>query len=508
VFSRYLIGAAAMLSAVPACASWQQAKSRHFIIYSEQKPEDLKLYAERLERFDQAVRVARGIKDPQLSDAGKLTVFVLRNSDSVEGILGARGSGVAGFYIGQASGPVAFVNRERTSSKFDLSSEEVFFHEYLHHLMLEQLDMALPAWVVEGFAEFFATAQIAENGSVTIGYVPEYRSAGLFNLKGLTLEEMLGASDRHIDAEEWELTYGKGWLLAHYLTFEKSRRGQLGRYLSGIQRGEPPIEAAKAAFGDLKQLSRELDAYLREKRHSGIVIPVDKLAPGLVSIRPLTTAENAAMQIKMKTSLRFKKRAATRVAADARSIAADNPNSTEAQSLLAKAELDIDQFDQALSAANHALAIDPANRKAMVYKGRALMELGKKDPKTADWKIVRSWFSKANRLDPDDAEPMMYFYETYLAEGIAPTANAVQGLSYAHALVPQDDDLRMLLVRQLVRDGNFNAAAKTYGPIAYDPHSGDERDQRVAVIEKLKAKDAAGASAVLDRLEEKHKKDD
>ena len=509
MFLRIAIGTAALLAAVPSAATWQEAKSRHFIIYSEQKPEDLKLYAERLERFDQAVRVARGIKDPPLNDAGKLSVFVLRNSDAVEGILQARGSGIAGFYVAKAAGPVAFVNRERASSKFDLSSEEIFFHEYLHHLMLEQVDMALPSWVVEGFAEFFATAKIEDNGSVTIGYVPEYRSAGLFNLRGLTLEEMLAASDRHIDAEEEELTYGKGWLLAHYLTFDKSRRNQLGRYITGIQKGEVPIDAAKAAFGDLKQLNRELEAYLREKRHSGLVVPAEKLAPGPVSLRPLPIDEDASMQVRMRTLLGFtNKRMIAKIAGDARSMAAQYPNSAEVQATLARAELKAEQFDQALAAAQRALAIDPAHRKAMVYKGRALMELGKKDAKKADWKAVRALFAKANRLDPDDAEPLMLFHQSYVAEGVSPTNNAVQGLEYAHALVPQDDDLRMLLVRQSIHDGRFDAAVHMYGPVAYDPHAGDEREQRLKVMDRLKAKDGPVALALIDGIEEKRKKSD
>ncbi|MCL6684240.1 DUF1570 domain-containing protein [Sphingomonas alba] len=506
MFSKIVIGAAALAAAAPASASWEEAKSRHFIIYSEQKPEDLKLYAERLERFDQAVRVARGIKDPPLNDAGKLIVFVLRNSDAIEGIIDARGSGIAGFYIPRAAGPVAFVNRERASSKFDLSGEEVFFHEYLHHLMLEQVDMALPSWVVEGFAEFFATAQVADDGSVTLGYVPEYRSPGLFNLKGLTLDEMLGASDRHIDDEEWELTYGKGWLLAHYLTFEKSRRNQLGRYITGIQKGEAPIAAASAAFGDLKQLNKELEAYLREKRHSGIVIPSEKLTPGPVTLRPLDAPEDAAMRVRMKTSIGFGKRAAARVASDAKALARDYPNSAHVQSLLAKAELQVEEPDQALAAADRALAIDAGNREAMIYKGRALMELGRKEPKSADWKAVRALFAKANRADPDDAEPLMLFYESYVAEGAAPSKNAVEGLKYAHSLVPQDDDLRMLLVRQLVHDSAFDAAAHMYGPVAYDPHAGDEREQRLAVMEKLKAKDGSSAITMLDQMDAKRKK--
>ena len=108
----FILLASLTFLATPASAAWQEARTRHFVIYSEQRPDELKAYAERLERFDQAVRVARGMKDPPLSESGKLSVFVLRNSAAIEAIIGARGSGVAGFYIPQASGAVAFVHRE------------------------------------------------------------------------------------------------------------------------------------------------------------------------------------------------------------------------------------------------------------------------------------------------------------------------------------------------------------------------------------------------------------
>ena len=505
---RILLGATALVGSGPAVAAWQEAKSRHFIIYSEQRPEELKRYAERLERFDQAVRVARGMEDVPLTDAGKLTVFVLRNSDAVSDILGARGSGIAGFYIAKASGPIAFVHRERTSSKFDLSSEAVFFHEYLHHLMLQDVNAALPSWVIEGFAEFFATARIEEDGSVILGHVPEYRSAGLFNLRALTIKEMLGGTNREIDEEEWELTYGKGWLLTHYLTFEKSRRNQLGRYLSGIQKGEPAIDAARAAFGDLNQLNRELEAYLRQKRHSGIVIPAEKLGAGPVTLRPLSAAEDAAMPVRMRNAIGFKKRLAERTADAARNVAADFPTSPETVAELAQAEFEVGRHEQALAAADHALAANPNLRKALIYKGRALMEIGRKDPAKTDWKAVRSWFTKANRLDPDDAEPLVRFYESFVAERVPATRNAVQGLMYAHGLVPQDYSVRMLVVRQLVVDGNFDGARRSYAPIAFNPHAGKARAERAKVIELLAAKNGTEAIALLDSIEVRDKNDD
>src|SRR5688500_19829848 len=106
-------------------AGWSEAKSDHFIIYSEQNPAELNAYASRLERFDQAVRVARKMEDPPLGDSTKLTVYVLRNQREIEQL---SSSGVAGFYIPSASGSVAYVSTEKSSGKGDLDTQTVFMH--------------------------------------------------------------------------------------------------------------------------------------------------------------------------------------------------------------------------------------------------------------------------------------------------------------------------------------------------------------------------------------------
>ena len=72
MIARMVLLLAALLT-FPAVASaeWQQAKTRHFIIYADWDSANLRNYAAKLERFDQAVRSARKMQDPQLSDAGR-----------------------------------------------------------------------------------------------------------------------------------------------------------------------------------------------------------------------------------------------------------------------------------------------------------------------------------------------------------------------------------------------------------------------------------------------------
>ena len=56
----------------------------------------------------------------------------------------------------------------------------------------------------------------------------------------------------------------------------------------------------------------------------------------------------------------------------------------------------------------------------------------------ASFADARGWFTRANKLDPEDPEPLLMFFQAYRAEKIRPTANAIAALHYAADLAPQD----------------------------------------------------------------------
>ncbi len=495
---RFLLTFAIASLAIPqaAWAGWNEAKSRHFVIYSEQSPQRLKAFAEELERFDQTVRRLRGLGDPPLTDSGRLTIYVLPSQRAVENLIGR--PNVAGAYIGRAAGAVAIVHGDTSDRRpHALTARGVLFHEYLHHLMLSELDVALPSWMVEGSAEFFSTARIEKDGSVQVGLPPQHRAFGLFNLTGLSTEQMVGAAPgRYSDAQR-ELLYGRGWLLTHYLTFEPSRKGQLTAYVDGLTAGKTALDSARAAFGDLKQLDRDLRRYLEQRRLTGVLVAANALSVGPVALRSLSAAENAIMPVRIRSDRGVNGRTAPEVAAMARKAAAAFPNDPVVQSGLAEAEYDARNYGAALAAAERALAANPNHGHALIYKARAMMEAGKADPAKADWKTIRAVIGRANRLDPDDAEPLMLFYQTFLAEGVQPNANALDGLIYAQRLAPQDFGLRLLTVRALLSASKLPQAKQVFAPIVNDPHKSRWSAQWAAVQDAMSRGDATAAMTLL-----------
>jgi tetratricopeptide (TPR) repeat protein len=486
-------------------AEWHEAKSKHFVIYSDGSLSELREFATKVEKFDAAVRVARRMDDPPLGDHGRLTIYVLKNAAAVARMHGDRRNGVAGFYSARASGSVAFVHRERDTGvpeeyrQFMLNADTVFFHEYFHHLMLSDAHAALPRWVIEGFAEYFSTATIERDGSMLFGRAANHRASGLHSIPDVSLEELVGNSFGKLDDEATNELYGRSWLLSHYLYSSVERRGQLDIYLAGIQAGKPAIDAAREAFGDLKLLDRELRKYLLSKNLNGYVVPASRIAIGPLEVRKMTAGETEMMPVRMRSDRGVDAKSAAVVVKQARAIAAKYPDDPFVQGTLAEAEHDVGDHVAAIAAADRALAVNPKDVQAMIYKGRALMAQGAAKREETDWAKVRSWFARANRMEPEFAEPLMLYHASFGVQGIEAPENALKGLLYAVLLAPGDQALRMTAVVELIRRNRLGEAKTTFVPIAYDPHLNAEwRDRYAKVMEAISAGRGSEALALIE----------
>ena len=106
---KWLITGGALCVAAPAQADWHEARSKHFTVYGDMKPDELRGFAQKLERFDAAVREARGVPDVQPGASTRVTLFLLRDMRTLRRVYGDTEASVAGFYIPKASGSVAFI---------------------------------------------------------------------------------------------------------------------------------------------------------------------------------------------------------------------------------------------------------------------------------------------------------------------------------------------------------------------------------------------------------------
>lgn len=492
-----------ILAAAPAQSAWRVAESAHFIIYSEDKPEPLKAFAEELERFDAAMRYIRKLDQTIDARSNKLTIFQVANVGQVQKMMGGKATYVYGFYDGRAGNSIAFVPR-RTSggTSWDLDAQTVLLHEYAHHFMFRSFPFAFPLWFSEGFAEFNSTARFVADGSVDLGLPAKHRSAGLFFAAPLPIGALVQADGRAVNAQVLDSLYAQGWLLTHYLSFSKERDGQLSRYLLSINHGKSSKDAAAAAFGDFDKLENELHRYKNGRRMTYLRVPGNRLPIAPVEVRELSAGAGAMMPVMMRSRRGVDNETAKTVLKDARAAAAPYPDDPFAQLALAEAEIDAGNLAEADKAADQVLKAEPGNVRALVFKGRAAAaKLEKADKATPeDWKAVRRWFTRANRAEPGAPEPLIHFYQSFAAAGEKPTPNAVEGLRSAASLAAEDEGLRLMLGYQMLVDGKGPEARAALAPVAYHPHGGGMAEFAARVVTAI---DSGGAQAGLKAWNEK-----
>jgi tetratricopeptide (TPR) repeat protein len=476
-------------------ADWHEAQSKHFIVYSDDSPERVKQYTERLERFDAALRWITGTKDRPLSPHLRVTVFVVRDMSAVQRLYGGRN--VAGFFIPRASGSVAFVPRKDGDGLID--AQTILQHEYGHNFMFSTWPgVVFAPWYVEGWGEFVGTALLNDNGSVTFGKAPVYRSYSLMREALLPASRLVRLDPGRLSTEQRGVLYARGWLLTHYLLLG-GHSDQFIAYIRAVNAGKP-IDEANRAFGDIGGLDGRMNAYAKKPNLPALPVKADEIPIAPVTLRTLTAGEAAVMPARIASSRGVDAGLAKEVVALARRLAAPFPNDAGAQNALAEAEYDAGDYAAAEAAADRALAADPQSMHAMLYKGMAMVARAKAD-KTAgvgQWKAARGWFLKANKLDTEYPEPLIRFHASFRDAGQPPTKGAQDGLIYAYALAPYEPGLRMAAGRLLLARGETEAAKVAFEPVAFGAHGGSLAETARKVLEALDAGGATAAAKVLD----------
>ncbi len=480
---RFILAALALFSA-PVSAAWHRASSNHFVIYADEDPETLRAFAQKLERFDKAVRTARNMKDPKLGDGNRLTVYVVSDSTAVTKLHRGSNSAVAGFYRPRAVNAHAVVPR-KIGKQSQITPDVVFFHEYAHHLMFQDLTTPMPSWLVEGFAEFYGMADVNSDGTVGLGGAPVHRSRTLRQrVNPLPFTQMLAAASVSTGMERNSL-YARGWLLAHYLTFSKQRAGQLEAYLTAMAQGIAPAQAARQAFGNLDQLELETEKYLQADKFPYLTLPASTLPIGRVSVEPLSVGGDAIMPLRLRLAAGADENKSV-LAARIREIAASFPADPFVQLTLAEAELADGRNAAARVAGEKVLSLDGKSVPAMLVIGQAIMADAKAKVAGATFPASRGWFNRANRVDPEDPAPLLMFYNSFVAEGIRPTPNAIAAMRYAAELAPQDLGLRLIVAKSLIAEGKTAEARVVLIPIAYYPHGGQLTEEARRLIDQGK----------------------
>jgi Flp pilus assembly protein TadD len=477
---------------VPANAKWHEAQSDHFVIYADDSEKDVRRFAEMLEQYHASMEFVTGAKVEKPSPSNRVTIFAVGSQRDIRKLSGSKSRNIAGFYVPRAGGSKAFVQDIRLTKGYPHFSTVVLLHEYAHHFLISSSRFAMPRWVTEGSAEFFAAASFNNDGSVQVGRPALHRANELAYADDVPVQELLDyALYQKNKGKKYDAFYGRSWLFYHFLTFTKTRKGQLSAYLSKVAKGTPSIDAGREVFGDLDALEKELDKYLKQRRMFNLRLKPEWLNIGEVSVRPLSKGEEAMMPIRIQSQRGVNAEQAAELLPDARKVARKYSQDAAVLTALAEAEYDAGNDLEAIAAADAAIQIDPHKANAYVQKGYAMFRMAEDadDPVQA-FKSAMKPFTALNKIENDHPLPLIYFYRTFARQGKQPTEKAKLALEHAARLAPFDQSLWMNVGIMQAGEGKIAIAKNSLAPLAADPHGGSRARLVKALID------------ILDRAEE------
>jgi tetratricopeptide (TPR) repeat protein len=465
----------ALLACATARADWLEASTENFVIYSDGSEASLREFTTKVEQFDQVLRIITGIKPEHFGP--RLKIYIARNERDVRELMSREMRNVAGFYTTSLRGAVAVINRSKPSSQFGISGEEVLFHEYAHHFMLQHAAVVYPAWYVEGFAEYVAGADFDKKDRIVVGKAPPNRVWSLVQEPWIKSARLFGPMS-DLSERERLMLYAQGWLLTHYLFHDNRRSDQFGKFLQAMAKGESQIPAFERDLGmTLPELDKELRRYFEKLKRSKISMPTIDTSVLLVppiSIRALDAAESAGLELSIVIRDSLPPEKQTELIAKAEEYASKYANRPQALLLSAEAYFACERYAEAKALALRGLALDPSMQRAQVVAAAADMyALARDDKLTAEAaKPFRTSFVKANRANPNDPLALYYFYQSFSLAGQKPSPNAADGLAAVLSLVPQDSNVRLMLGYYLAKTNEPAKARNVLAPLAFAPHGG------------------------------------
>ncbi len=500
--------AAALLgAAAPAHAEWLRAETTHFVIYGDTSRGEIQRYAQKLERFDALLRSYYPIRVDH--EIPKLDIVLANGGGDMNRMEPGISSSVAGFYAPDSGRIFAVVN---TRSEMD---DVVIFHEYAHHFMFQMTAVAYPSWFVEGFAEYYAQADVRPD-RIRIGGISQGR-----------MNSLTGGSNTWAPTEDvlrWRLSrsgryrafdyYAQSWALTHYMLGDPDRTRKLGQYLALVGNGTDSAAALQTAFGRTPaQLQDDLRRYLSGSVN--VLSPQLQLADAEVSITPMPASwdrlvwfdfrldqdpytprepgPDATVEDKRKAAERQKEAEEEQrdLIRDALAAAAQYPGDRMGLLVKARAQNLAGSPSDAFETLEPLLTADSKDSIALRLGGEFLLGMAEKetDPtvKAGMMRQVRSYLSRALDADPLDFRTYLALDDSRKTASGYPNDNDLSTLEIAATLAPQSSDARLRTARAYMAHNQPALAIIMLTPVANDPHGGSGQTAVRALLAQARA---------------------
>ena len=475
------------LGASPARADWLRAESPNFIVYSEESESRLRERVALLENFDRLLRIITTVNDPPAPT--KLHVYVVSGPDDLRAIQPAP-AGIVGYYIATPYGIAALVDRlaggAGTREFRERAAEETLLHEYAHHFMRQYRANAYPAWYVEGFAEYFATATF-RNRSIDIGNFSQGRAYSIVEGQWLPIDRVLFGTVEGLSREQMSQFYAQSWLLTHYFYSTPERQAALRRYLVAARAGDRA--ALEQATGlTTEQLNEELRRYIRggQIRYRRLTLE-EAQAPPPINVTRLPPAADDMMLFEAALRLGLSDDEAPSYLERIRAAAARHPGDAFAQRVLAHAEALHGDGAVADRILDPLIAAAPGDVELMYFKGmRHLRAASDSDDDGRHGSAARTWFTRAHRADENHFQTLYRYAEAMRGQPGYVSENTENVLLLAHQLAPQVAEITMNAAIMLINRRKYAEAEALLRPLSVDPHNAGLAEAAKQLIERAR----------------------
>lgn len=472
-----------LVSVTPARAEWLKAESERFIVYGDGNPRQLVAYTEKLETFDRLLRWKMGLPIDEVPPR-KLPIYLV-DSAGLRRVSPAIGENVAGFYAAREEDIFAVALRGGMG-------DDVLLHEYAHHFMMQNVPFAYPAWFIEGFAEYFMTADINET-RILIGKPNEARGSWLRGATWITMNDLLAKRSGEVRRRN-ATYYPLAWLMTHWFMGDDARFNQLRAYLLDVGAGGNAIEAMPRATGMTNaELRRELRDYMGR-------IPYQEIRNffprAQVTVTPLPASSGDLLLMTQRlTGVPTSHSDST--LAEVRRLAARHADDPAALLALGHAEIHLGDRDAGEAVLRRLIATHPDHVEGYQYLAKSLLERAAEDG--ADVRPLKAeaqrLLSRAFELDDANYRTFMLLAETREGSPGYPSENDILTRELALQLAPQLDKARIDLTRTYLAAGRRDEAIRTIEVLANDPHGGDDARAAQALLNQARGLSEAGAQA-------------
>ena len=417
---------------------------------------------------------------------------IIRPVDNLSGFYTATPNGIAAFVDGNVETHERGVGRNRSTSE-----NEVLFHEYAHHFMMQYSANAYPVWYIEGFAEYFSTAQFRE-GSVDVGNFSTVRAQWLANGPWLPTERVLLRGRERFTETQLAMFYAQSWLLTYHFYSTPERQQALIRYLQASREGNAAETLQTATGMTPEQLHRELRSYVHGARISYSRLTLgEPQTPIQATITALPASANDLLLHEASLRVGVPDEYRTPHLEHVRAAAARHGEDPYARRVRAHAEILLGDRTAAAPLLDALLAAAPADAELMYLEG--LMHLGNSENAEdgeegeAEATEARRWFTRAHNSDRNHFQTLYRYSQSLRFDQRYVSENTANVLLLAHQLAPQVTEITLNAAGLLIARRDFEGAELLLRPLASDPHNTELAELAQQMIDRART-DAAPES--------------